>query len=223
MEGIVLATGTAEDEQRLKAVATVLDAEPVLDGTQLKLALWMHERFFCTVYTPCVPCSPPGSGTPWNPSIPWPRAWTAPPPRRGGRLRKGGRCAGRGLCQRRTGTARRLTPLSVRQAPRGAGRPGEKGVLVSDAREMRRIGTRPSLRGLAVEAEEAMSLPPGRSAGRPSRGRVGAARRRGSGPVREISYFTGCSAATVNKLARDGISVWNPGRSTAAPSTRRRS
>lgn len=48
-EGIVLAIeeGSAEN---LKAVDLALDNEPVLEDEQLKLALWMRERFFCTVY-----------------------------------------------------------------------------------------------------------------------------------------------------------------------------
>lgn len=50
-DGIVLsvsdapASGTA-----LKAVLSCLDDEPVLDQEGLQLALWMRERYFCTVY-----------------------------------------------------------------------------------------------------------------------------------------------------------------------------
>ncbi len=47
-EGIVLALGGRTDK-RLKAVLEVLDDEPLLSETQLKLAIWMRERFFCTV------------------------------------------------------------------------------------------------------------------------------------------------------------------------------
>jgi primosomal protein N' (replication factor Y) len=50
-EGIVLATRLDEDtDARLKCIASVTDLEPVLSGGMLKLALWMHERFFCTVF-----------------------------------------------------------------------------------------------------------------------------------------------------------------------------
>ena len=47
-EGVVLAMG-GQTEKRLKNILEVLDAEPLLSETQLKLAMWMRERFFCTV------------------------------------------------------------------------------------------------------------------------------------------------------------------------------
>ncbi len=47
-EGIVLALG-GDTDKRLKPILDVLDDEPLLTERQLKLALWMRERFFCTV------------------------------------------------------------------------------------------------------------------------------------------------------------------------------
>ena len=50
-EGIILATAEHSSyEQALKPVLTLLDEEPVLTEEQLKLAFFMRERFFCTVY-----------------------------------------------------------------------------------------------------------------------------------------------------------------------------
>jgi len=49
-EGIVLAVSETCDYPKVKAVDTVLDDEPVLTQGQIDLALWMRERFFCTVY-----------------------------------------------------------------------------------------------------------------------------------------------------------------------------
>jgi primosomal protein N' (replication factor Y) len=49
-EGIVLSTAEESGFENIKSIETVLDAEPVLDEGQIKLALWMHDRFFCTVY-----------------------------------------------------------------------------------------------------------------------------------------------------------------------------
>ena len=48
-EGIVLALED-RDGDSLKPVLTVLDDSPVLDGEAIRLALWMRERWFCTVY-----------------------------------------------------------------------------------------------------------------------------------------------------------------------------
>ena len=50
-EGIILAVAEHSDyDQPLKAVLQLLDEEPVLSEEQLKLAFFMRERFFCTVY-----------------------------------------------------------------------------------------------------------------------------------------------------------------------------
>lgn len=49
-EGIVLELGIGEKKKGLKSVASMLDAGPVLDAAGLRLALWMRDRYFCTVY-----------------------------------------------------------------------------------------------------------------------------------------------------------------------------
>nr|WP_084726131.1 primosomal protein N' [Sporobacter termitidis] len=55
-EGLVLSvtpddgTKPPDDARVLKYIDAALDASPVLGAEQLKLALWMSDRFFCTVY-----------------------------------------------------------------------------------------------------------------------------------------------------------------------------
>ncbi len=49
-EGIVLAVADGSRYESLKPVLAVLDEEPVLTPEQIHLALFMRERFFCTVY-----------------------------------------------------------------------------------------------------------------------------------------------------------------------------
>ncbi len=49
-EGIILAVGDGEKYKGLKAISEVLDPEPVLDGADISLALWMARRYFCTAY-----------------------------------------------------------------------------------------------------------------------------------------------------------------------------
>ena len=49
-EGIILAVADRADYPNLKSVMSVLDEEPVLTERQIQLALFMRERFFCTVY-----------------------------------------------------------------------------------------------------------------------------------------------------------------------------
>jgi len=49
-EGIILSISSAVPEKPLKAVRQNLDEEPLLLPDQIKLALWMRQRYFCTFY-----------------------------------------------------------------------------------------------------------------------------------------------------------------------------
>ena len=49
-EAMVIGITEQSDYEKLKEVSRVLDPEPVLSAEMVQLALWMHDRFFCTVY-----------------------------------------------------------------------------------------------------------------------------------------------------------------------------
>ena len=49
-EGVVLSFAEEQDSPTLKNIEDVLDIEPVLTERQISLAIWMRDRFFCTVY-----------------------------------------------------------------------------------------------------------------------------------------------------------------------------
>lgn len=49
-EGMVLAVETGQPDRQLKAIESVLDETPQLSGEQIRLALWMCQRYFCTFY-----------------------------------------------------------------------------------------------------------------------------------------------------------------------------
>jgi len=49
-EGLVLSIETGSHLPELKLIDALLDDTPVLSEEQLRLALWMRDRFFCTVY-----------------------------------------------------------------------------------------------------------------------------------------------------------------------------
>ena len=50
-EGVILALSDHSAYDKLKPISAVLDDAPVLSPEQIKLALFMRERFFCTVYS----------------------------------------------------------------------------------------------------------------------------------------------------------------------------
>ena len=49
VEGVVLALAEEAEAPELKTILKLLDPEPLLSGELLRLALWMRNRFFCTV------------------------------------------------------------------------------------------------------------------------------------------------------------------------------
>lgn len=49
-EAVILATGEGVPDKPLKTVRTLLDAEPVVSEKEIRLALWMRQRYFCTFY-----------------------------------------------------------------------------------------------------------------------------------------------------------------------------
>ena len=51
VDGVVLQiSATTEENGKWKDILTVLDEAPLLDEKELRLALWMRERYFCTAY-----------------------------------------------------------------------------------------------------------------------------------------------------------------------------
>ncbi len=48
--GMILSISEQEPPKGLKAIRSVIDPAPILSGELLSLALWMHERYFCTIY-----------------------------------------------------------------------------------------------------------------------------------------------------------------------------
>lgn len=49
-EGMILSRYEGKKTQKLKPLNSILDREPVLDGSGISLALWMRQRYFCTMF-----------------------------------------------------------------------------------------------------------------------------------------------------------------------------
>lgn len=49
-DGVILSITEQSESRPLKTVLALLDDEPVLDRDGIRLALWMREQYFCTVY-----------------------------------------------------------------------------------------------------------------------------------------------------------------------------
>ena len=205
-EGVVLAMG-GDTDRRLKSVLDVLDEEPLLTDTQLKLAMWMHERFFCTVMDAVRAMLPAGL---------WYRVWPVY------RLADGmdadeavAACSGRSerlVLEAVTGHGGRCELADI-EAVFSEKNPGpalaslvKKGVLVADAGSARRTGDKTILQAaLAVSPEEARAR-----AEKNSRAVRQAAVLRvladlGSASVADLCYFTGAGRETVKRLEQMGL------------------
>ena len=203
-EGIVLALGGGTDK-RLKAITDVLDDEPLLTQEQLQLAMWMRERFFCTVMDGIRAMLPAGLWYRVSPvyclaaGVDGAAAITAAGSSANERLiidavlGHGGRCE-----------------LSDIEALFGTRNPGpalsslvKKGVLAADAEAVRRTGDKTILKAsLAVSPEEALA-----QADKNRRAiRQGAILRvlaqLHTASVADICYFTGAPREAVRSLVK---------------------
>ena len=49
-EAVILALSKGVPDKPLKTVSALLDEEPVVSDREIRLALWMRQRYFCTFY-----------------------------------------------------------------------------------------------------------------------------------------------------------------------------
>jgi len=208
-EGIVLSLGTAEDRGlRLKSVAVVLDSEPVLSPEMLRLAVWLRERCFCTVYEAVHAMLPAGlwyqmeSAYSLCPGVDREAAYASAGGSKQETLILDALFAHDGSCP-----AKDLRLLFDGTEPtRALQSLVKKGVIETDSREKRRIGDKKiRMASLNLSVREAQEL---------------AARKEKRAPLQaavlrllctlervsysEIGYFTGASSATVNALVKAG-------------------
>ena len=204
-EGVVLAVEDG-DETGLKTVEAPLEETPLLTAPQLRLAAFLRERYFCTFYDAVRLMLPAGA---WfrvrsTFSLTDDRSWKERKPRKEG---------AEGVLLRLEELGGTADAVALRQIIPDEERLG--GVLsyllqkkwVSGEKEyIRRTGDRTEkVASLAVSAEEAMDF----AASRPK----SAAMQKsvlellcgvGSAAVKDILYYTGASAATVNRLEKLG-------------------
>lgn len=209
-EGVLLAlTAATGTEKKLKALVAVLDDAPVLDESGIKLALWMRERFFCTVYDAARAMLPAGLWFSLQDSY---------------RIAKGVDRPASYEAAGRSENAKRL--LELLWANEGSADLGQiraafgpkdpnpalklltdAGVLTLETSASRGVGDKTEqVAALALPAEEALALVKSKRKTAPLRCAVvellcGI----GAASSKEICYFTGASAPTLRSLAKSGI------------------
>lgn len=208
-EGIVLSLGAAQPGVRLKNIASVLDAEPVLSPEMIRLAVWLRERYFCTVYDAVHAMLPAGLWYQMESvytlcvGIDHERAYEAAGKSGQERLvldavfAHGGSCPLTDLeCVFENASPSRALQSLVR-----------KGILQTDSREKRRVGDKKiRMVSLAVSAEDAQTAADRREKRAPLQSaclRLLCTLERVS--LSELCYFTGASQSSVNALVKAGM------------------
>lgn len=210
VEGLVLSVEEKEQtEKPLKSILTRLDQQPVLDAEGLRLALWIRERWFCTVYDAARAMLPAGLYYSLQDCY---------------KLAEGVEkdaaleAAGRSKTERRivelvASHLHGLETVHIREAfgakdPTSALRSlREKGILTLNTSALRGVGDRTEKWvALAVPGEEALSqLAPKRKTGPLRYSVIELLAGMGEGSAKEICYFTGATNSTLKSLEKAGL------------------
>ena len=208
-EGLVLSLGEGETTGKLKKITALLDHQPVLTPEGVKLALWMRERFFCTVYAAALTMLPTGlwyvlkEGYALAPGADWEtwQAQTEGQPRAVQILQFLQAAGGRG-------TLEQIQALPGMKDPRGVLRQLEKaGLVVRETTARRKVKDKTEkIAVLAVPPAEALArMEPKRKVSPTGWEVTSLLCSLGSASVKELCYFTGASRQTVNNLEKRGI------------------
>lgn len=208
-EGLVLSLEEGEGRKGLKELRTLLDARPVLSQEGIRLALWMRERFFCTVYDAALTMLPTGlwyvlkegyALAPGADRETWEAATRARP--RANQLLQ--------LIQAAGGRAdlEQIKAIPDLKDPRRLLRELEKEGLVVKATNARRKvkdKTEP-IACLAVDPAQALAqMAPRKKTSPMAYAVTELLSNLGSASVKELCYFTGASRQTVKSLEKRGI------------------
>ncbi len=210
IEGLVLAISEQpEPDKPLKSVLVQLDEEPVLDAEGLRLALWIRERWFCTVYDAARAMLPAGLYYALQ------DCYTLT---EGMNREAALAAAGKSKAERQVAEliANRVGGLEIGQLREAFGTkdPGpalrslvQKGVLTLSTSAERGVGDkREKWVRLALPAEEAMAQVGSRRKTAPLRyAVVELLAGIGEGSAKEVCYFTGAANATLKSLEKSGL------------------
>lgn len=208
-EGIILSLSSASSFEKLKHISVVLDDAPVLSSEHIKLAIWMHERFFCTVYEAIKAMLPAGLWYNISSICKITQGWDRD---------KAYEAAGRSEKQRTVldvifangGSCdyRDLELAFGEEDPSSALRAlAKKGAVSTEQVSARKVKDKSiSFLTLNVSAEEAMSLSAAKRRNAPSQAAVlELLSGFGGASLTDVRYLTGASLQTVKRLERDEL------------------
>lgn len=208
-DGMVLALRESSSGAGLKAITAALDQEPVLDGDGLRLALWMRERYFCTVYDSVKAMLPAGLYYALKDCV------SLSPDLDDAALEAAcqGSAAAKQLLEllRAWGGQGEMEQIRCAFGPKDPNPAihllAQAGAVQIVTSAQRGVGDKvEKLAVLAMPAEEAMSLVASRRKAAPLRYSVTQLLcQLGAASAKELCYFTGASMATLRSLEKSGV------------------
>ena len=208
-EGLVLSLEEGEGKRGLKEIRTLLDPRPVLSPEGIRLALWMRERFFCTVYAAALTMLPTGlwyvlkEGYALAPGVDretWEEA-TRSRPRANQLLHLIHAAGGRADLEQ-------IRAIPDLKDPRKVLRELEKeGLVVKDTNARRKVKDKTEqIACLAVDPAQALAqMTPKRKTSPMGYAVTELLSNLGKASVKELCYFTGASRQTIKNLEKRGI------------------
>ncbi|MDY3691713.1 MAG: primosomal protein N' [Dysosmobacter sp.] len=207
-EGMILARVQGEKVQGLKPLDSVLDSGPVLDGDGIALALWMRQRYFCTMFEAVKTILPAGLWyrlrEVWHLAEGVDREAAAV---LCGNIRRAGAvldvlCASGG-----SAVLEALQDVCGQEAESTLRAMEKTGAVRCETEAARKIGDKTRrMVSLAVSAEDALAMTEAKRRSAPARYevvRLLAATGRAS--AADVCYFTGASARTLKAMEKAGL------------------
>ncbi len=207
-EGMILARVQGEKVQGLKPLDSVLDSGPVLDGDGIALALWMRQRYFCTMFEAVKTILPAGLWyrlrEVWHLAEGVDREAAAA---LCGNIRRAGAvldvlCASGG-----SAVLEALQDVCGQEAESTLRAMEKTGAVRCETEAARKIGDKTRrMVSLAVSAEDALAMTEAKRRSAPARYevvRLLAATGRAS--AADVCYFTGASARTLKAMEKAGL------------------
>lgn len=201
-QGVVFALREKSEAKKLKAVAEVCDEQPLLSGELLRLAAWMKERYFCTLFEAAKAMLPTGLG------LQLVISYAANPElseRERLALDADEAAVYAYLCEKCAYVRedRLLKTFGYASDSPLARRMAEKGSLISNVDSVRRLGDATVKTVRLSEAYFSLTTAPKLTVKQKSVVRL--LEEIGSASVKEVCYFTGVTAAVLVTLEKRGL------------------
>ena len=220
-EGFVLEVVRREKDEKLKAVAEVLDESPVLDTAGIRLALFMRERYFCTFYDALKTILPTGLWYRFRESYRLADGVTA----------EGALAAAKNAAERAALEALLPQGCELSQLKELCGEKVtvalkamvERGILTAETVALRKVGDKAAkIAVLTMEAEDAMALAESKKRSAPVRYEaVKMLCEMGSIATAELCYYTGATLQTLKSLEKLGVLEFREAEQLRVPKVER--